>query len=340
MRILPTSKPRIFITMGDPAGIGPEIIAKSLASPKIKGLAVFFVVVGDENVIKNAFGPEREKELSVQRISLEEPGDIELAEGSLNILDPGPMLDNIRPGESTAEGARKALECIRVAASLLVEGDGHDAMVTAPVAKSSIAAIRPGFVGHTEYLQEIFAKDMVTMVLIGDSLKVVPVTRHIPVADITKTLTTDLIIKTTRNVIDSLQLVTGKSDARIGISALNPHGGEDGHIGREEIDIITPAIDALRVDYPNIEGPIPADVIFYRALAKKIDVVIAMYHDQCLAPFKMVDFDNGVNMTLGLGHIRTSPDHGTAFDIAGKGIASSGSMEQAIKLAAKGAIEQ
>ena len=98
MRILPTSKPRIFITMGDPAGIGPEIIAKSLASPKIKGLAVFFVVVGDENVIKNAFGPEREKELSVQRISLEEPGDIELAEGSLNILDPGPMLDNIRPG--------------------------------------------------------------------------------------------------------------------------------------------------------------------------------------------------------------------------------------------------
>ncbi len=338
MRILPTSKPRIFITMGDPAGIGPEIMAKSLASPEIRGLAVFFVMVGDENVIKKAFGPARERELFSQRVSFEEPGEIRLAEDRLNILDPSSALSNVRPGEPTAEGARKALECITVAARMLGEAEGHGAMVTAPVAKSAIAAVYPGFVGHTEYLQKIFSKEMVTMVLIGDSLKVVPVTRHIPVADIAKTLTTDLIVKTIRQVIGSIRLVAGRTDARIGVSALNPHAGEDGNIGVEEVDIIVPAVNAIKSDYPNIEGPIPADVIFYRALKKKVDVVVSMYHDQCLAPFKMVDFDNGVNMTLGLGHIRTSPDHGTAFDIAGKRQASSGSMEHAIKLAAKGVI--
>jgi len=321
--------------MGDPAGIGPEITAKSLASPDIRGLAVFFVMVGDENVIRKAFGPARERELFSCRFSFEEPGEIRLAEDRLNILDPGPALNNVRPGETTAEGARKALECITAAARMLEKEEGHCAMVTAPVAKSAIAAVHPGFVGHTEFLQKIFSKEMVTMALIGNSLRVVPVTRHIPVHDIAKTLTADLIIKTIRHVIGSLRIVAGKTDARIGVSALNPHAGENGNIGREEIDIIVPAIDAIRADYPNIEGPIPADVIFHQALAKKIDVVISMYHDQCLAPFKMVDFDNGVNVTLGLGHIRTSPDHGTAFDIAGKGLASSGSMEHAIKLAVK-----
>lgn len=333
MRISPTSEPLIFITMGDPAGIGPEIIARSTASPEIKGLAVF-VVLADSGVMKKVFGPGRDNELVMHALD-PEGKEITLAENRINVLDPGGDLGRIEPGMPTDKGAGKALKCVALAARLLRSGEtkGPKAMVTSPVDKSIISRVHPGFTGHTEYLQEAFSAKMTTMVLIGETLKVVPVTRHIPVKNISDALNVNLIRGTLEQVIQYRRLICGKDVARIGVCGLNPHCGEGGKIGREEGNVILPAVKMAKEIYPHIEGPVSADVVFYKAMRKEIDIVVSMYHDQCLAPFKMVDFDNGVNMTLGLGEVRTSPDHGTAFDIAGKGVASCESMKNAIKLA-------
>ncbi|MCK5450595.1 MAG: 4-hydroxythreonine-4-phosphate dehydrogenase PdxA, partial [Candidatus Omnitrophica bacterium] len=215
------------------------------------------------------------------------------------------------------------------------ENAAKSVLVTAPVSKERIAEISPGFVGHTEYLREADGADMVTMVLTGESMCVVPVTRHIPLGDVTKHINEEYLFKTLVQVVDNRELITGKRDPKIAVAALNPHAGEGGKIGTEEKEIIMPAIERAKKVYPEIEGPVPADVVFYKAVKKEYDIVVSMYHDQCLAPFKMLDFDSGVNVTLGLGYVRTSPDHGTAFDIAGKGIANPRSMIEAIKLAVR-----
>ncbi|MEA3489118.1 MAG: 4-hydroxythreonine-4-phosphate dehydrogenase PdxA, partial [Candidatus Omnitrophota bacterium] len=335
MRISPTSKPQIFVTMGDPSGIGPEVIMRSMASPELKGLAIF-VIIGDADVIKSAFAPGCDVETAV-RAAGEGEEEITLLEGLVNIVDPGPPLGDVEPGRPTDEGSKKALSCLDAALGLMRgSADGSPkALVTAPLSKERIARIHPGFIGHTEYLQQAYSAELVTMVMVGKNLCVVPVTRHIPLKDVASSLTSELIEGTLAQVVESRTLICGREDARIGVCALNPHSGEGGTIGAEEIDIITPAVEKAKKTYAGIKGPVSADVVFYRALKKEIDIVVSMYHDQGLAPFKMVDFDCGVNMTLGLGHVRTSPDHGTAFDIAGKGVASSGSMEQAIKLAVR-----
>jgi 4-hydroxythreonine-4-phosphate dehydrogenase len=207
------------------------------------------------------------------------------------------------------------------------------AIVTGPVNKGAIASVSHGFIGHTEYFRDSFPVDHTTMVLAGDRLCVSPVTRHIPVKDVAAKLTPALLSVTIRDIVASMKFLTGKDEPVIGVCALNPHCGEEGNIGREEIDTIAPAVKKAREGYRNIIGPVSADTIFYKALRGDIDIVIAMYHDQALAPFKMLDFDSGVNVTLGLPCIRTSPDHGTAYDIAGRGIASSLSMRNAFKLA-------
>lgn len=284
---------KIFITLGDPAGIGPEVIQKALASQELKGLAEFVVV-----------------------------GDV----GTRGRVDLG------NPTEESAKAALKSLDTAIELIRALPYGQPK-ALVTAPVSKEMISRVCPGFVGHTEYLLEAFSLKRVTMVLIGRSLCVVPVTRHIPLKDVPLKLTKEIILETLLDVVRNRELIRDKKDVKIGVCALNPHAGEGGKIGREEIEIITPAIEEAKKFYANITGPISSDTIFYKAFKKQIDIVVCMYHDQGLAPFKMVDFDYGVNMTLGLPFIRTSPDHGTAFDIAGKGIADSRSMEEAIKLA-------
>ncbi len=335
MLISPTSKPLIFITMGDPSGIGPEVIMKSMASPDVRGLAIF-VVVGDAGVMERAAGPDLRGKFVVHS-GPETAGEITLEDDRVNVVEAGPPLKGVEPGRPTDDGAGMALECLARAVRLM-RGSAEEApkaLVTAPVSKERVARICEGFIGHTEYLQEAFSSKMVTMALVGDKLRVVPVTRHIPLKDVSAALTVDLISGTLGQVIDNRVRICGIDDARIGVCALNPHCGEGGRIGREEIDIIAPAVEKAKKNYANIAGPVSADVVFYKAIKNDIDIVVSMYHDQCLAPFKMVDFDNGVNMTLGLDYVRTSPDHGTAFDIAGKGIASSRSMEQAIKLAVR-----
>ncbi len=334
MRIFPINKPLILITMGDPSGIGPEVIMKSMASPGIEGLAIFVLLADKESI-------ERYSAVFKGKIVYynAEKGieNIDLNEKALNVIDPTVTKTTFVPGKSTPEGARKSLDCIDFAISLAKKAEGSDkvAIVTGPVSKEAVSKVSPGFIGHTEYLQEAFGAKLVSMVLTGEKLNVIPVTRHIPLRDVPNKLTEDLIYRTIEQIIEYRKEISGKPDAKIGVAALNPHSGENGRIGREEGEIIKPAIERAKALYKNVEGPISADVIFYQALKGKFDIVISMYHDQCLAPFKMIDFDTGVNMTVGLGCVRTSPDHGTAFDIAGKGIASPESMIRAIKLAVR-----
>lgn len=313
-----TNKTRLVLTMGDPAGIGPEIIMRSLANLSKERFAAF-TVVGDGPVLMEA-------------------ADRFFKGGEFEVVDPGGKLSGCVPGKPTQEGARKALASIDEAVRILKRLDTPlKALVTAPVSKEMIAGVKPGFIGHTEHLMEAFSSARVTMVLTGEHFSVVPVTRHIPLKEVANSLSGTDILETIAQVVEGRMTISGKKDPRIGVAALNPHGGEGGKIGREEIDVISPAIEEARAMYPLIEGPVPADIVFYKAMRKYYDIVIAMYHDQGLGPFKMVDFSSGVNMTLGLGCVRTSPDHGTAFDIAGKGMASSGSMEKAILAAARAA---
>ncbi|MDP2920934.1 MAG: 4-hydroxythreonine-4-phosphate dehydrogenase PdxA [Candidatus Omnitrophota bacterium] len=210
-----------------------------------------------------------------------------------------------------------------------------DALVTAPVNKGAISKAGIPFQGHTEYLAKSTNTKKFAMMLCGGPLKVTTVTRHIPLKDVSRAITRKKIIDAVRLTNDSLKRYFGIEKPRIGICALNPHCGEGGKIGREEQDVIAPAIRKIKRFAPGVLGPISGDVIFYMAYNGKLDAVVSMYHDQGLGPLKMIGFEKGVNVTLGLPFIRTSPDHGTAYDIAGKGIADASSMKEAIKLAVK-----
>ena len=338
MRTSPTNKPQILITMGDPSGIGPEVIMKAMASSRLKGLAVF-VLLADKKIIQKY---SKKYKFKIAYHSVPNAfGVINLDEKAVNVIDPTEPLKTLKVGTPTKEGAKKALLCIDAAIDLVKnsENTSRMAIVTAPVSKADIASIHPGFIGHTEYLQDAFNAELVTMVLTGEKLTVAPVTRHIPIKDVPRNLSVNLILDTLKQIIKYRQQLTGKKSPVIAVTALNPHCGERGGIGTEESDIIAPAVMKAKKIYKNVEGPISADVVFYKALQGKADIIVSMYHDQALAPFKMIDFDSGVNMTLGLGCIRTSPDHGTAFDIAGKGKANPESMIRAIELAIR-AIKQ
>lgn len=209
------------------------------------------------------------------------------------------------------------------------------ALVTAPVNKEAINRSGIPFQGHTEYLAKATNTKKFAMMLCGGPLKVAIVTRHVPLKKVSGILTQAKIIETAELTASGLKKYFGVKEPKIGVCALNPHCGEGGKIGREEQDMIIPAIRKIRSFIPGIQGPISGDVIFYMAYSGKLDAVVSMYHDQGLGPLKMIAFEKGVNVTLGLPFVRTSPDHGTAYDIAGKGIANPSSMKEAIKLAVK-----
>lgn len=234
-----------------------------------------------------------------------------------------------------AAAARASVEYIDKALELLKAGRA-DALVTGPVSKSSIraAGVR-GFQGHTEYLAGKTGTKKFAMMFVAEELKVALVTRHVALKSVPKTLTADMIYDTIELTHKYLKKYFRIKNPRIAVCGLNPHAGEAGAFGDEEARVITPAIRKASGSMKNIRGPMPADAVFHDALDKKYDAVIAMYHDQGLAPFKALCFYSGVNLTLGLPFVRTSPDHGTAFDIAGKGIADPRSMIEAIRLACK-----
>ncbi|WP_340586864.1 4-hydroxythreonine-4-phosphate dehydrogenase PdxA [Erythrobacter alti] len=298
----------LAVSLGDPAGVGPEIIAAAWADRDKLGLPPF-VVIGGSQIMASAAGH----------------ADIPGIDGPDGDYRPA------RPDEQSAQIALASLE--QAIAGTLA---GHfSGVVTAPVAKSAIAQVSPAFIGQTELLADScgLGRESAVMMLAGPSLKTVPLTVHCAIADVPDLISQDLIIHRTHIVARALQADFGIAAPRIAIAGLNPHAGEDGRMGREEIDIIAPAIAQLRGEGIDATGPHPADTLFAPHKRSTYDAVIAMYHDQALVPLKALDFDEGVNITLGLPIVRTSPDHGTAFDIAGQGIARPDAMIAAIRMA-------
>ena len=298
----------LAVSLGDPAGIGPEIVVDAWTRREELRLPDF-TVCGGRLLLAGIPGGE-----------------------AVACID-GPDGSYV-PGEPTREGAALALRSLEQAVSLTKSGE-CSGIVTAPVAKGNIAAIAPDFIGQTEYFADAFdlPHDASVMMLAGPSLRTVPMTVHCALAEVPSRLSAELIVQRTRIVARALRMDFGIENPRIAIAGLNPHAGEDGRMGREEIEIIAPAIAQLRTEGIDATGPHPADTLFAPHRRDSYDVAIAMYHDQALVPLKALDFDQGVNVTLGLPIVRTSPDHGTAFDIAGKGIARPDAMIAAIRMA-------
>ena len=335
---MPTSRSNeriIAITMGDPGGIGPEVTLKALASDEIqkrarrRGRHVFFVLIGNYSIF------ERTKRLLRSRLPLNSISCVEksrLSARTVNILDLGDDAHEVISGKVSLSNAVLAYHALEVGAYLATH-KVVDALVTAPVNKEAIRLLSPSFIGHTEYLAHIAKVKEYAMLLQGGPLRVVLVTTHLPLEKVSSVVKTRDIISKINITYSFLKKKVNIRKPVIGVAALNPHAGEGGKMGREEINTIIPAVKRARQSGINVMGPLPADVIFYKAFHGKFDAVIAMYHDQGLGPLKMIAFESGVNITLNLPFPRTSPDHGTAFDIAYKNKAHPQSMIEAIKTA-------
>ncbi len=329
----PSSKKVIGITIGDPGGIGPEVIIKSLQMPPLKRhLArharsnVFFVCIGDEAVLQRHIAMTK----SPLRLNVITSIDAaSLKKNLLNVMNVG-QGEAYEIGKVAVSNARLALEAVRKGARL-AKDKKLDALVTAPINKEACQLLHPGFTGHTELLADIDGTRSFAMMLCGSSLRVILVTTHVPLADVARKITKDAVVEKICLTHDYLHDRIKIAAPRIGVAGLNPHAGEGGKIGREEIEQIAPAVEATRQRGMNVTGPYPPDVIFYRAYQGAFDAIIAMYHDHGLAPLKMLAFDTGINVTLGLSFVRTSPDHGTAFDIAYLNKAAPDSMRNAIQ---------
>ena len=318
--------------MGDPAGVGPDIALNAWMSRRRTGLSPFFVV-GDPEILATR------AELLGLAVKVEEVSP-PLSEAfdereSLPVL-PVPAARPAKPGSPDPENAPATIEAIRTAVALIHDGYAG-AVVTNPINKAVMYEAGFEHPGHTEYLGELAEQWGVAaypvMMLAADVLKVIPVTVHIPFADVHTALSEDLIVRTVTILANDLRARFAISEPRIAISGLNPHAGEGGSIGREEQTIIIPAIRRLADAGLAVSGPYPADTMFHDAARATYDAAVAMYHDQALIPIKTLAFERAVNMTLGLPFVRTSPDHGTAYDIAGTGRADPTSLINALQLA-------
>jgi 4-hydroxythreonine-4-phosphate dehydrogenase len=322
--------PRIAITMGDPTGIGPEIIVKVLSD---RGTFAFCrpIVLGDRYIMERAV---RLLGATLEVHEMATAGDRHYRPGSINLLP----LSAIRPEEAVygapAPACGRAMYAyIAEAVKLAVQGE-VDAITTAPISKKALADAGYTYPGHTELLAELTGTTHYAMMLAGKKLKVVPVTIHCALRDIFRLLTTEKIITALRITHRSLQEHFSLPQPRIAVAALNPHAGEGGLFGNEEEKIVAPAVEQAHALGIVVSGPLPPDTIFYQAAAGRYDAVICMYHDQALIPLKLLHFDEAVNVTLGLPIIRTSVDHGTAYDIAGTGRANPASLFNALNMAA------
>src|SRR4051794_31939854 len=327
----------LALTSGEPAGIGPDIAIKAWLRRGELDLPPFYLR-GDR-----AFLADRARLLGL---------NIELAEScpedavatfskALPVVATGHPA-TARPGQPDPTSADAALASISQAVADVVSGKAG-AVVTNPIAKSVL--YRAGFLhpGHTEFLAELAAQDDLNggrapqpvMMLWSPALAVVPVTIHVSLHDALAQLSRDLIVSTARIAVADLKARFGLGNPRLAVAGLNPHAGEDGSLGREDIEIVAPAVDVLRGEGIDVRGPLPADTMFHAAARRTYDCAICMYHDQALIPIKTIAFEDAVNVTLGLPFIRTSPDHGTAFDIAGSGRANPSSLIAALRLAAR-----
>jgi len=298
-----TGRPRLAITLGDPRGIGPEIVAKALAQP----LDAHVTIIGADDQITAL------------------PGDAKVSVGiwkSGSGARPEDLPRATRAGQLAGHAVERAVK--------MALGGEVDGIVTAPVEKHALHLAGFRYPGHTEWLAHLAGDVDVAMMLASERLRVVLVTTHVALRDVPALLTTDRVVRTGRTAERALREWFGIERPRLALCALNPHAGEQGLFGDEEARVLAPAAAAL-----GAAGPLPADTVFVRAMGNEFDAVLAPYHDVGMTAIKVASFGSGVNVTLGLPFPRTSPDHGTAFDIAGHGVADAASMRQAIELAAR-----
>ncbi len=314
--------------MGDPAGIGPEIVTKIADSGEIFALCRP-VVIGDAAVLKKQV---EELRLSVTVHSIASVSEADASRGKLDVLDLGRVsLVSHKWGVPDASSGTSVVEYVKKAVELAMQGD-VSAVVTAPINKEIMNAAGHHYAGHTELLAELTHAKEYGMMFVGGGLRLILVTIHLALKDVARHITAASVLKTLRLAQNAMRFF-GVDAPRIGVAALNPHAGEGKLFGTEEWDQILPAVIKAREEGIHASDPVPADILFHKARSGYFDIVVAMYHDQGLAPLKMLAFGNAVNVTVGLPIIRTSVDHGTAYDIAGKGCADPSSLLEAIKLA-------
>lgn len=320
--------PRIGITMGDPAGIGPEVVLKAVAEEEVRRTCIP-VIIGDAQLLAH----------TARTLDLQSGYDIVRADESFPEHSEPVIyhLDNItgliEPGIESGAAGKAAGGYIEAAVELCAAGS-IDAVATAPINKRALFLGGYSFPGHTEFFAHLTGAEEYAMAFVAGNLRIVLLSTHVPLAEAIRLVERDRIVSRVNLTNRELQR-WGIEKPRIAVAALNPHGAEGGLFGVEEASEIMPAIDACRRDDMNVQGPFSADTVFLRASRGEFDAVIANYHDQAMIPVKCLSFGEAVNVTLGLPFIRTSVDHGTAFDIAGKGIAEHSSMVAAIKLAAE-----
>lgn len=320
----------IAIPMGDAAGIGPEITVKSLAKKEIYNMCNP-LVVGDAEVIKKAIGVT-EVNLDVNIIS--EPGEGKYEFGTIDVLDMENInIDELQPGQVQAQCGRAAFEFIKKSVELAMNGE-VSALATTPINKESLKAAEVPYIGHTEMLEDLGgAVDPLTMFQVN-GMRIFFLTRHVSLNEAISQMTKERVQDYLNRCDVALQRL-GVENRKIAVAGLNPHSGEGGLFGMEEVNEIAPGIEAAKKDGIDAYGPVPADSVFFQALNGKYDAVLSLYHDQGHIAAKMTDFHRTISITNNLPFLRTSVDHGTAFDIAWKNIASSVSMEECIKLAAE-----
>jgi 4-hydroxythreonine-4-phosphate dehydrogenase len=332
VKLLDDHMPILALTSGDPNGIGPEIAAEAWLRREESGVPAFYLL-GDPGLLA---ARARQAGHAVPVIEIES-GDAETA--FVDALPVVPLENGFHDEAGAADpgNAPGIIEAIERGVADVLQGRA-DAVVTCPIAKKSLYEAGFGFPGHTEFLAHLAAQATgrqatPIMMLAGPDLRTVPVTIHIPLADVPGALTMEMIVEAGRITARDLARRFGIAEPRLAISGLNPHAGEGGTIGAEEDLVVRPAIEVLRGEGIDAFGPLPADTMFHPAARARYDAALCMYHDQALIPAKALAFDHAVNVTLGLPFIRTSPDHGTAVEIAGKGVARPDSLIAALKLA-------
>ena len=321
----------LALSAGDPAGIGAEIIAKAWTALRFEALP--FMVVGDARLLASAGSGVRVKAVTGPAEALD------VFPTALPVLDT-PLLSPVIAGQPSSAHAAQIIRCIETGAGLALSG-AVSGLVTAPIAKAPLYDAGFKFPGHTEFLAELTAGAPYegvrgpVMMLTAGNLRATLVTIHKALNDVSAALSVEAIVTAGMVTNQALKRDLGVARPRLALAALNPHAGESGALGREEIEIIEPAARVLRDLGVDVMGPAPADTLFHAEARARYDAVLCLYHDQALIPVKMLDFWGGVNVTLGLPIVRTSPDHGTGFDIAGRGLARADSLIAAIRLAAQ-----
>ncbi len=323
------ARPIIAITMGDASGVGPEIIMKALARPDVWAFCRP-LVVGDAGRLREA-GAILRSPLAVEALAAPEqaryaPGAVDCID--LRLIPPGHPWGTLSP--VSGEGAYRYIE----RATRLVEAGAADAICTAPLSKEALHAAGHKYPGHTELLAHLTGTPEVSMMLVAPKLRVIHVTTHVGLLDAIRRIEPGLVERVIARGRETL-VKSGLAEPRIGVCGINPHAGENGLFGHgEEEEKIIPAVQACRAKGWAVDGPLPADTLFFRAARGDFDLVVAMYHDQGHGPVKVMGLEAGVNITIGLSVVRTSVDHGTAFDIAGQGVADEGSLVEALRQAA------